>query len=101
MAKSNGMNNTAKFLIPIVVALTLTISLGIAKWTVGKTMDLDKAVATEAGENKLEHKAFKQKDDDLTELSIELKEMLKVQQVSVHRIDKTVGRIEERLKKTP
>ena len=60
---SNGNIKLAKMLVPIIAGLVLSLTLGLSKWTVNKTVDLDKEVSTMKVVNVSEHAAFEKADE--------------------------------------
>ncbi len=60
--ENNGNVKLAKIVVPIIVAILLATTLGISKWTVEKTVDLDKELGTLHEVNETEHNAFEKAD---------------------------------------
>ena len=89
-AINNGNVKFAKLVIPIVVAILLATTLGISKWTVTKTMDLDKELGMVKEVNKTEHTTFKKSfEEQKTEQRIILRK--------VEKIDRTLIKIATKL----
>ncbi len=81
--EQNGSIKLARIVVPIIVALVLALTLGISKWTVSKTVDLDKSLTSEIATNKVEHDTFEKNYD----------KMFKEQRSMNHKLDKMNDRL--------
>tara|TARA_Y100000310_G_scaffold268522_1_gene281164 strand:- start:460 stop:768 length:309 start_codon:yes stop_codon:yes gene_type:complete len=80
MAKDNGNVKLAKIAVPVIVGVVLTTMLGLSKWTVTKTVELDKELCMVKEVNETKHLAFEKADEA----------MLREQRMTARKIDKLV-----------
>ncbi len=96
MAKEK--NESTRWL-QILVGILATIAVSLSSWTVLKAVELDKELSRLTAENAANHLALETKDIGLDASLLEQRLEFKEQRKIVYRMDKTLTRIDDRLKR--